>query len=357
MSKNPRKKRPSRPSCSSKGVRRFGTTRGLAVAITVFFAATILTVPNHVHAWIVDSKLQQKRQLHSRLGSAQAHRDDDDNMNASFLTDEETAATTTPEERSSSSPSSSSSWMDVVASVTQESCPLLGVKSLGVDYGLVRTGLAVTVGYEPQALAIVDTGSITENDNHTTTSQQHVCEQIIRYATAESVQRIVVGLPLHKNGTVAEQTNLTLAFGQVLQRHVVSNFGDTVPVVFFDERYTSKEAAARRGADCRVTSRSSYGTSLDADAACIILENYYNDNGVGAHEYKLLPDNELTECLVSYNAKKLAVQVHQQAILAEREAKLQRRREAMARDALLQQEINNEGSSTKKQKKKRKKKR
>jgi hypothetical protein len=34
------------------------------------------------------------------------------------------------------------------ASLTQDSCRLLGVKSVGVDYGLSRTGIAVTVGFE-----------------------------------------------------------------------------------------------------------------------------------------------------------------------------------------------------------------
>jgi hypothetical protein len=34
------------------------------------------------------------------------------------------------------------------ASLTQDSCRLLGVKSVGVDYGLSRTGIAATVGFE-----------------------------------------------------------------------------------------------------------------------------------------------------------------------------------------------------------------
>jgi hypothetical protein len=41
-----------------------------------------------------------------------------------------------------------SALIDAAASLTQESCRLLGTKSLGVDYGLARTGIAVTVGFE-----------------------------------------------------------------------------------------------------------------------------------------------------------------------------------------------------------------
>lgn len=43
---------------------------------------------------------------------------------------------------------SSASYINAAASLTQETCRLLGVKSIGVDYGLARTGIAVTVGYE-----------------------------------------------------------------------------------------------------------------------------------------------------------------------------------------------------------------
>jgi hypothetical protein len=38
--------------------------------------------------------------------------------------------------------------IDAAASLTQDSCRLLGMKSVGVDYGLSRTGIAVTVGFE-----------------------------------------------------------------------------------------------------------------------------------------------------------------------------------------------------------------
>ena len=41
-----------------------------------------------------------------------------------------------------------SALIDAAASLTQESCRMLGTKSLGVDYGLARTGIAVTVGFE-----------------------------------------------------------------------------------------------------------------------------------------------------------------------------------------------------------------
>jgi RNase H-fold protein (predicted Holliday junction resolvase) len=124
--------------------------------------------------------------------------------------------------------------LHAAAAVTQESCQLLSIKSVGVDYGLVRTGVAVTVGYDPKPLAIL-----------TDLNATRVSQQVVRYCRSEQASRVIVGLPLHKNGTVAEQTNLTLNFSQELAKHVLRELGPGVPVLLWDERYTSKEAAAR----------------------------------------------------------------------------------------------------------------
>jgi len=39
----------------------------------------------------------------------------------------------------------------------RERNPLLGVKSISVDYGLVRTGITVTIGYNPKGLDMIVT--------------------------------------------------------------------------------------------------------------------------------------------------------------------------------------------------------
>lgn len=213
------------------------------------------------------------------------------------------------------------SLIDVAASITKDSFRLLGIKSLGVDYGLVRTGLAVTVGFEPKPIAILSDLNNTQ-----------VCGKVVEYARLEQVQRIIVGLPLHKNGTFAEQTNLTLTFGFELMEHALRSLGPDVPVYFFDERYTSKEAAARaRTRNPRSLSSSSadlYGT-LDADAACIILENYYQDNGMGAHHYKL-PKELHHICLQDYQERALQRQIQMQNLQSDRELRLRTRKEAIA---------------------------
>ena len=44
--------------------------------------------------------------------------------------------------------------IQAAAQLTTSTSSLLGTKSIGVDYGLVRTGIAVSNGYNPQPLSI-----------------------------------------------------------------------------------------------------------------------------------------------------------------------------------------------------------
>ena len=246
--------------------------------------------------------------------------------------------------------------MDVAASITQESCPLLGVKSLGVDYGLVRTGLAVTVGYEPIPLAILQAPTEISSANATT----YLCARIMEYAVSQQVHRLIVGLPLHKNGTVAEQTNLTLAFGAQLAATALRTLGPRVPVLFFDERYTSQEAEARahsRNPQQRRDRRQFYGT-LDADAAAIILENYYQDGGVGARALEL-PADVRDECLEQFECQQQEREQVRRRVVEERQARIQQRKEAVA-TAEEEWKVRNDSdvvaeSSDRKSKKKKKK--
>jgi putative holliday junction resolvase len=228
------------------------------------------------------------------------------------------------------------------ATATLDSCRLLGVRSVGVDYGLVRTGIAVTVGYDPMPVDILTNLNATE-----------VAEQVVRYTKTVSATRLIVGLPLHKNGTVAEQTNLTLAFAQELAQFTLRQMGPDVPVLLWDERYTSKEAAAR--AHSRHPGRYLYG-SLDADAACIILENYYHDNGVGALGV-LVQEDVRRVCIDEYERRQWNEQAAVLAAADERERKIQRRRESIAHCMKLEEDRNAINVVLSSKKKKRKKKR
>jgi putative Holliday junction resolvase len=232
----------------------------------------------------------------------------------------------------------SSEVLQAAASITRDSCPLLGVKSVGVDYGLVRTGVAATVGYNPTPLEII-------SDLNNT----GVCERVVEICRAEQARQVIVGLPLHKNGTEAEQTTLTRIFAGELAHKVLYELGPECPVFMWDERYTSKEAAAR--AHSKNPGSFLYGT-IDAEAACIILENFYDDSGEGAERVP-----------VSDEALRKYEQIREQQIKREEEmaqaavelrsSRLQWRKEAMERDRLLEATgESGSGTSTRKKKKK-----
>lgn len=234
--------------------------------------------------------------------------------------------------------------VEAAAAVTKESNKLLGIKSIGVDYGLARTGVAVTVGYSPKPLAIVATPNVTE-----------VAREVVNYCRTERANQVVVGLPLHKNGTEAEQSNITRIFAMELARQSLQRLGPKVRIFLWDERYTSKEAAAR--AHSADPNRILYGT-LDAEAACIILENYYEDNGISA-EQVTLPEILQQECLTVWALKRQEEMLLRGSVdNSVRQGREEQRLESMERARKLEEELQKNGMlGPKKGKKKKREKR
>jgi putative transcription antitermination factor YqgF len=233
--------------------------------------------------------------------------------------------------------------VNIAAAATQESCSLLGVKSVGVDYGLVRTGIAATIGYNPSPLTTFV---------HLNNTQ--LAQEVISICRSEQAKKIVVGLPLHKNGTEAEQTNLTRIFANELAHLVVQRLGPNIPVYMWDERYTSKEAAAR--AHSKDPNQQLYGM-LDAESACIILENFYNDNGKDAEVVQV--SEEIREQYTKiWEENKLQEQEQLKTAQDDRASRQRWRQEAMEQDRLLEMEnkANGESSSGEKKRKKKRKK-
>ena len=237
------------------------------------------------------------------------------------------------------------------AEMTSSSSSLLGTKSLGVDYGLVRTGLAISNGYNPQPLSILS------HFNQTSLSQH-----IIHLVQSECAAQIVMGLPFHKNGTEAEQTTITRNFASFLNCQLCAFFGyGKIPLYLIDERYTSKEAESRIRA-VNPNAGLLY-KDLDADAACIILEYYYAQNGEGA-ELVQLPDDEKVRQVVdqAWQMRKEEKKREIELLVQQRMNAGNRKREIMEKakllDAKLEAKASANGNGKKgKKKKKRKKKR
>ncbi len=99
---------------------------------------------------------------------------------------------------------------------------------LGLDYGRVRIGVAVSTPEQSLAVPLETwerTGRTDEDVSH--------LEQLIR---DQRVVALVVGLPLHADGTISVLSQEAEAFGAWL-REVTG-----MPVTFWDERYTSRQA-------------------------------------------------------------------------------------------------------------------
>ena len=122
---------------------------------------------------------------------------------------------------------------------------------LAFDFGLKRIGVAVgsTVLKQAQPLTVI---TALTND--------------AKFAAIEALikewqpARCVVGLPLHPDGAEHEMTVRCRRFANQLH----GRYG--IPSVLVDERYSSAVLGAARG------------ETIDAQAAAIILQQYFNEH-------------------------------------------------------------------------------
>ena len=282
---------------------------------------------------------------------------------------------------------------EAFAQQTRERNPLLGVKSVGVDYGLVRTGVAVTIGYNPEALDVIVTdhpllredeaeGMLEEDiakeeEKRLEIQRAKVTERVIELALRENADRIVVGLPLHKNGTEAPQSMLARKFAHDhLVIAALRNLGPGVSVYMCDERYTSKEAAARMRTKSQSSKRNNedlYGL-MDAESAKIILEQYYNDHvdryntrnqdsetknvnpGYNGELVTISDEKLVEELTLEYNEKQRLERERLESERNDREARAKWRKLEMEKYRKQQEENAANGIVSGKKKKKKKKK-
>jgi putative Holliday junction resolvase len=122
------------------------------------------------------------------------------------------------------------------------------VKVLALDYGSARTGVAVS---DPTGTLARPVGVVERAGSGAGLSR------LVELVEAEQPERIVVGLPLTLRGEHGAQARETEAFVAALRARI------TVPIVSFDERFTTALAA-----------RSQSSTPEDARAAAHLLESY-----------------------------------------------------------------------------------
>ncbi len=131
------------------------------------------------------------------------------------------------------------------------------MRVLSVDYGDVRTGLAIS-----DLLGIIASPLPTFK----TKSMRNAIDYVSNAAKEHGAEKIVVGLPLNMNGSEGERAQKTKAFGRVLERVC------GISVIYEDERLTSVEAESILSEGN--VKRAERKQLVDSMAARLILQSY-----------------------------------------------------------------------------------
>ena len=107
------------------------------------------------------------------------------------------------------------------------------MKVLALDYGLARTGVAVSdpTGTVARPLGVVERAA-----------DEAGLARVVELARSEEAERIVVGLPLTLRGETGLQAAETERFVEALRA------ASDLPVDTFDERYTTRKAQESQAA-------------------------------------------------------------------------------------------------------------
>lgn len=134
-------------------------------------------------------------------------------------------------------------------------------RKLGIDYGLTRTGIAIT-----DLLGITAQGLETINNNG---SDKVILRRLAEIVKEYEVDTFVIGNPINMNGTESERSKQTDEF-----IHKLKSRFNTIPVIKIDERLTTVEAHKTMNY-LNINNHKKRGI-VDTIAAVYILEGYIN---------------------------------------------------------------------------------
>jgi putative holliday junction resolvase len=135
---------------------------------------------------------------------------------------------------------------------------------LAIDYGLKRTGIAVTDPLKIIASAL------------TTVETTELLDYLKQYCSVEEVESFVVGLPLHPDGNPAQIAPQADKLAQTLQKLYPEK-----SVFRQDERYTSFDAKRIIFQSGAKKQKRRDKALVDKVAAALILEQYMQENHWG----------------------------------------------------------------------------
>ena len=140
------------------------------------------------------------------------------------------------------------------------------MRIMGLDYGAKTMGVAISDALQitAQGIEIIRR----ERENKLRRTLARIEELLVAY----DVEKIVLGLPKHMNGSEGERAQKSLALKETLERRT------GLPVVMWDERLTTVSAdKAMIEAGIRRENRKEY---TDKIAAALILQGYLDFSGL-----------------------------------------------------------------------------
>ncbi len=137
----------------------------------------------------------------------------------------------------------------------------MSMRLLGLDFGERRIGLAAN-----DALGLTAQGIGVYKRRNRRLDLEYISEKI----RTLGISRVVMGLPLHLNGSRGSLADAVEAFGRDLAKRT------GVDVVYTDERLTT--AAAQKDLIALDVSRSRRRQVIDEAAAALILQGYMERN-------------------------------------------------------------------------------
>jgi putative Holliday junction resolvase len=139
------------------------------------------------------------------------------------------------------------------------------IRVLGIDYGTVRIGLAVSddLGMFAHPLKTISGKA-----------DDRPAEEIAGIVRERGIREIVIGLPLHADGRESTMSRAVLKFIEILRERL----GDEIPIHQVDEWASSK--TARHKIESSGRKKKDIEQILDQAAAMEILQGWL-DNGRG----------------------------------------------------------------------------
>ncbi len=138
---------------------------------------------------------------------------------------------------------------------------MMNKRILAVDYGDVRTGLALS---DPLGMMAGGIGTVKAKGMH------DLCDIVIGHAEKNSVGKIIIGDPVNMNGTRGPRSEKAQLFASFLREKT------DIPVELYDERCSTM--VAHTYLDATNTHGKKRKEVVDTLSAQIILQDYLDRN-------------------------------------------------------------------------------